>query len=130
MFHLARRLSPRTNLQNSGEEDLHRSFYFRAENNLPPELAITQSERSRHLKRPSPYTIANETGSVSTSAFSVLLRNIFVSVKMEFFCRINNKPRMHCQLCWIVASMVFLDSKNIADAIVCACTSGVIAEYV
>ena len=28
---------------------------------------------------------------------------------------------MHCQLCWIVASMVLLDSKNIADAIVCAC---------
>ena len=27
---------------------------------------------------------------------------------------------MHCQLCWIVASMVLLDSKNIADAIVCA----------
>ena len=25
---------------------------------------------------------------------------------------------MHCQLCWIVASMVLLDSKNIADAIV------------
>ncbi len=28
---------------------------------------------------------------------------------------------MHCQLCWIVASMVLLDSKNVADAIVCAC---------
>ena len=28
---------------------------------------------------------------------------------------------MHCQLCWIVASMVLLDSKNIADARVCAC---------
>ena len=28
---------------------------------------------------------------------------------------------MHCQLCWIVASMALLDSKNIADAIVCAC---------
>ena len=28
---------------------------------------------------------------------------------------------MHCQLCWIVASMVLLDSKNIADAIVCDC---------
>ena len=28
---------------------------------------------------------------------------------------------MHCQLCWIVASMVLLDSKNIADAMVCAC---------
>ena len=25
---------------------------------------------------------------------------------------------MHCQLCWIVASMVLLDLKNIADAIV------------
>ena len=30
---------------------------------------------------------------------------------------------MHCQLCWIVASTVLLDSKNIADAIVCACTA-------
>ena len=28
---------------------------------------------------------------------------------------------MHCQLCFIVASMVLLDSKNIADDIVCAC---------
>ena len=28
---------------------------------------------------------------------------------------------MHCHLYWIVASMVVLDSKNIADAIVCAC---------
>ena len=28
---------------------------------------------------------------------------------------------MHCQLCWIVASMVLLDSKHIADAIVCTC---------
>ena len=28
---------------------------------------------------------------------------------------------MHCQLCWIVANMVLLDSKNIADAIVCVC---------
>ena len=28
---------------------------------------------------------------------------------------------MHCQICWIVASMVLLDSKNIAYAIVCAC---------
>ena len=28
---------------------------------------------------------------------------------------------MHCQLCWTVASMVVLDSKSIADAMVCAC---------
>ena len=29
---------------------------------------------------------------------------------------------MHCQLCWTIASMVVLDSKSIADAMVCACT--------
>ena len=28
---------------------------------------------------------------------------------------------MHCQLRWTVASMVVLDSKSIADAMVCAC---------
>ena len=28
---------------------------------------------------------------------------------------------MHSQLCWTVASMVVLDSKSIADAMVCAC---------
>ena len=28
---------------------------------------------------------------------------------------------MDCQLWWIVASMVLIDSKNVADAIVCAC---------
>ena len=28
---------------------------------------------------------------------------------------------MHCQLCWTVSSMVVLDSKSIADAMVCAC---------
>ena len=28
---------------------------------------------------------------------------------------------MHCHLCWIVAGMVLLDSKNVADAIVCEC---------
>ena len=28
---------------------------------------------------------------------------------------------MHCQLRWIVASMMVLDSKSIADAMVCAC---------
>ena len=28
---------------------------------------------------------------------------------------------MHCQLPWTVASMVVLDSKSIADAMVCAC---------
>ena len=28
---------------------------------------------------------------------------------------------MHCQLRWTVASMVVLDSKRIADAMVCAC---------
>ena len=27
---------------------------------------------------------------------------------------------MDCQLCWIVASIALLDSKNVADAIVCA----------
>ena len=36
---------------------------------------------------------------------------------------------MDCQLCWIVASMVLLDSKNVADAIVCACKS-VIADTI
>ena len=28
---------------------------------------------------------------------------------------------MHCQVRWTVASMVVLDSKSIADAMVCAC---------
>ena len=28
---------------------------------------------------------------------------------------------MHCQLRWTVASMVVIDSKSIADAMVCAC---------
>ena len=28
---------------------------------------------------------------------------------------------MHCQLRWTVASMVVLDSKSIADAMVCVC---------
>ena len=28
---------------------------------------------------------------------------------------------MHCQLSWTVASMVVLDSKSIADAMVCVC---------
>ena len=28
---------------------------------------------------------------------------------------------IHCQLRWTVASMVVLDSKSIADAMVCAC---------
>ena len=28
---------------------------------------------------------------------------------------------MRCQLCWTVASMVVLESKSIADAMVCAC---------
>ena len=28
---------------------------------------------------------------------------------------------MHCQLRWIVASMMVLDSKSIADAMVCGC---------
>ena len=28
---------------------------------------------------------------------------------------------MHCQLRWTVASMMVLDSKSIADAMVCAC---------
>ena len=37
---------------------------------------------------------------------------------------------MHCQLCWIVASMVLIDSKTIADAIVCARKLRVIAESV
>ena len=51
----------------------------------------------------------------------ILLRNIFVSVNMELFVESIIDHGMHCQLCWIVASMVHLDSKTIADAIVCAC---------
>ena len=61
-----------------------------------PSCAITQPERSRHLKRPSPYTITNARRVACNNAHlnaPILLRNIFVSVNMEFFCRINNKPR-------------------------------------
>ena len=37
---------------------------------------------------------------------------------------------MHRQLCWIVARMVLLDSKNIADAIISLRVLRVIAESV
>ena len=37
---------------------IYSSFYFRADS-AARACAITQSERSRHLKRPSPYTIGN-----------------------------------------------------------------------
>ena len=46
---------------------------------------------------------------------------MFVSGKMELFVESIISHEMHCQLCWIVARMVLLDSKNIADAIVCVC---------
>ena len=51
----------------------------------------------------------------------ILLRNIFVSVNMEFFCRINNKPRNALPVMLDCSQYGILDSKNIADAIVCAC---------
>ena len=86
---------------------------------------MTQSERSTHLKRTSPYTITNARRVACNNAHlnaPILLRNIFVSVNMEFFCRINNKPRNALPvMLYCIQYGRLLDLKNIADAIVCAC---------
>ena len=50
----------------------------------------------------------------------MLLRDICVSYNMELFCRTNIKQRNSLPVTLTVASMV-LDSKSIADAMVCAC---------
>ena len=87
--------------------------------------AITQSERSRHLKRPSPYTITNARRVGCNNAPKCTAHpscfDIFSYLSTwNYFVESIISHEMHCQLCWIVASMVLLDSKNIADAIVCA----------
>ena len=52
----------------------------------------------------------------------MLLRDICVSYNMELFCRTNIKPRNALPVTLdCIVSMVVLDSKSIADAIVCAC---------
>ena len=52
----------------------------------------------------------------------MLLRDICVSYNMEFFCRTNIKPRNSLQVTLDCSQyMVVLDSKSIADAMVCAC---------
>ena len=51
----------------------------------------------------------------------MLLRDICVSYNMELFCRTNTKPRNALPVTLTVNSMVVLDSKSIADAMVGAC---------
>ena len=148
--------------------------------------AITQSERSRHVKRPSPYTITNarrvacnnapkcthpaskyfgicqhraktikkNTNSTQNKSETHRAKQYEVTSFLSTDCGLSTEtcsknvyrlgPRnsfvesiisheIHCQLCWIVASMVLLDSKNIADAIVCAarchCTRTLLRRY-
>ena len=57
--------------------------------------AIIQSERWKHLRRPSPYSNTRRSGWhvwMHRNA-PILRRNICVSSNMEFFCRTNIKPR-------------------------------------
>ena len=78
----------------SGEQDVQLVLF--SSRFCRPSCAITQPKRTRHLKRPSPYTITNARRVACNNAHlnaPILLRNMFVSVNMEFFCRINIKPR-------------------------------------
>ena len=50
----------------------------------------------------------------------MLLRDICVSYNMEFFCRTNIKPRIALPYTLDCSQYVVLDSKSIADAMVCA----------
>ena len=72
--------------------------------------AITQSERSRHLKRPSPYTITNArrvgcNNAPNPSCFEIVS---YLST-WNYFVEPIISHEMDCQVCWIVASMVLLD---------------------
>ena len=94
------------------------------EPSLPHELCNYPIRSQQTITRPSPYTITNARRVACINApimhsscfeiFSHLLTwNYFVGSILSH--------EMHYELCWIVASIVLLDSKNIADAIVCAC---------
>ena len=89
VWHVARMSRTRENRVNR----IYSSFYFRAD---CAARAVRLPNQSRYLKRPSPYTITNARRVACNNAHlnaPILLRNIFVSVNSELFCRIHNKPR-------------------------------------
>ena len=63
---------------------------------LPHKLCDYPIRARQTIKRPSPYTLTNarRVASINAPKYApILLRNICVSGNMEFFCRINDKPR-------------------------------------
>ena len=67
------------------------SFYCRAES-AARAVRLPNQSAADYTTTFTLYDYERETGSVYLNV-PILLRNIFVSVNMEFFCRINNKPR-------------------------------------
>ena len=87
---------------------------------LPHELCEYTIRAQQTIERPSPHTLTKARRVASINAPKCFEMFSYL-VTWNYFVESIISHEMHCQLCWIVASMVLLDSNNIADAIVCAC---------